>query len=229
MARPSQITEKRQQLLPVLAKAFAELGYRRATTAELARRCGVRENILYRMWPDKRAMFIAAIGHVYDSSQRTWSALLAQGGAGTPAERLLAYESRHHGEFGLYRILFAGLSETDDAEIRASLSLTFSRFQKYLSERIAEHRAASNSDAAPDPAQSAWAVVGLGTLANIGAELGLFSPPARSNLLADVGRLLLEGKASAAGGRRNARRGPKASPGRRAAQSRNLAGGAPIP
>ena len=46
MPRPNQTLEKRRELLPVIARAFAELGYRRATTAELARRCGVRENIL---------------------------------------------------------------------------------------------------------------------------------------------------------------------------------------
>jgi len=213
MARPSQLEAKREQALPVLASAFAQLGYRRATTAELARRCGVRENILYRMWPDKRAMFIAAIGHVYDSSRRTWSDLLSRPGAGTAAERLLAYESRHHGEFGLYRILFAGLSETDDAEIRESLSRTFTRFQHYLSDKIAEHRGASAGS--PDADQSAWAVVGLGTLANIGAELGLFPAPVRAELLAVVGRFLLEGPRAAPGAgpagaapARRKRRGP---------------------
>ncbi len=180
-------------MLPVLARAFAELGYRRATTAELARRCGVRENVLYRLWPDKRAMFIAAIGHVYDASRRIWSELLARRDGGTAAERLLAYESRHHGEFGLYRILFAGLGETEDAEIREALGRTFARFQGYLRDRIADHREAAGDEAGPDADQRAWAVVGLGTLANIGAELGLLTPRARRDLLAGVGRLLLEG------------------------------------
>ena len=48
--------ERRAEFIPILANAFAELGYRRATTAELARRCDVQENILYRLWPDKRSM-----------------------------------------------------------------------------------------------------------------------------------------------------------------------------
>jgi AcrR family transcriptional regulator len=205
-------------MLPVLARAFAELGYRRATTAELARRCGVRENVLYRLWPDKRAMFIAAIGHVYDASRRIWSELLAGPGGGTAAVRLLAYESRHHGEFGLYRILFAGLGETDDAEIREALGRTFARFQGYLRDRIADHRDAGGDEADPDADQRAWAVVGLGTLANIGVELGLLTPRARRDLLAGVGRLLLEGRAASArtprsaapaGGSTRRKRGPR--------------------
>src|SRR5262249_6236625 len=110
MPRPSQIDTKRRELLPILAQAFAELGYRRATTAELAARCGVQENILYRLFADKRRMFIGAIGFVYDNSMRVWQRLLAEGGdrAAGPARALLDYESKHHGELGLYRIVFAG-------------------------------------------------------------------------------------------------------------------------
>lgn len=64
MARPSQASEQRERILPVLAATFAELGYRRTTTATLAERCEVRENILYRLWADKKAMFIAVIDYV---------------------------------------------------------------------------------------------------------------------------------------------------------------------
>ena len=49
MPRPSKADERRRELLPLVAEAFSELGYRRATTAELAARCGVQENILYRL------------------------------------------------------------------------------------------------------------------------------------------------------------------------------------
>src|SRR5437868_4048708 len=115
MARPSLVAEKRKELMPVVARAFAEMGYRRTTTADLARRCGVRENILYRLWPDKKAMFVAAIEHVFDLSVETWGKLLEQPTKKqSAARRLLEHEASHHGELGLYRIVFAGLSETDD-------------------------------------------------------------------------------------------------------------------
>ena len=78
MPRPDRSQERRAELLPVVAAAFAELGYRRASTAELAERCGVRVNVLYRLWPDKRAMFVAAIHHVFDGSLATWEALLEE-------------------------------------------------------------------------------------------------------------------------------------------------------
>ena len=61
MPRSDQTDEKREKLLPIVARTFAECGYRRATTAKLAQRCKVRENILHRLWPDKKTMFLASM------------------------------------------------------------------------------------------------------------------------------------------------------------------------
>jgi AcrR family transcriptional regulator len=192
MPRPSQVTQRRAELLPIVARAFAEHGYRRTTTAELARRCGVRENILYRLWPDKKAMFIAAIQYVYELSEATWERLLREAADGSPAERLLAYESAHHGEFGHYRIVFAGLSEADDPDIRQALAGMYRRFQRFLERQIAAHRGRTAGHA-PAAGLSAWGVIGVGTVANIARELGLISKRQRARLIAEIGRYLLNG------------------------------------
>jgi AcrR family transcriptional regulator len=194
MPRPSRQADHRRKLLPTVARAFAELGYRRTTTAELARRCDVQENILYRLWPDKKSMFIAAIGFVYDESVAIWGRLLVENdGTATAAERLLQYESTHHGEFGHYRIVFAGLSETDDPDVRAALTDMYRRYQRFVREQIAAHRTQTARVTNSDPALTAWAVVGLGTVANIARELGLVTAAQRRKLFAEVGRLLLRG------------------------------------
>ena len=194
MARPSLIRQKRAEMIPVVARAFAELGYRRMTTSELARRCGVRENILYRLWPDKRAMFIASIDYVYELSHTLWTRMAGEGGGRERARRLLEYEARHHGEFGLYRIVFAGLSETDDPDVRKALRRMYGLFQQFIAARIAEHRRGRGKGFVADEELAAWAIVGLGTLANIGRDLGLLSPGQRQRLIARVGRLLLDGR-----------------------------------
>ena len=178
----------------MVAQAFAELGYRRTTTAELARRCGVRENILYRLWPDKKAMFVASIEYVYQRLSKTWAELLRdQNAPGSPAERLLEYESRHRGDLGLYRIVFAGLSETDDPEIREALQQMYGRFHRFIRRQVAAHRDGRTNGSLPGAELSAWAIVGLGTVANIGRELGLLTGSRQRRLIADVGKLLLEG------------------------------------
>ncbi len=194
MSRPSQATERRKELLPIIARAFAELGYRRTTTAELGKRCRVRENVLYRLFFDKKAMFIAAIGYVYDHSVTIWHRLLEDGNGDTsPAERLLAHESRHHGEFGLYRIVFAGLSETDDEEIQKAIADMYERYQRFLVRQIRVHRGDNEEKTSLDATLTAWAVIGLGTVASIGRELALVSDRQRRRLLSDGGRVLLDG------------------------------------
>ena len=178
----------RDRLLPVVAAAFAELGYRRATTAELARRCGVRQNVLYRVWPSKKDMFLAAIDYVSESSLDIWLKLLAKGGKEPPAQRVLEYEAVHHGESGLYRIVFAGLSETDDPQIREALRRMYGRFHRFIVEQLG----GPGAKAGADSNMAAWALVGVGTVSNISRELGLMDDRQRQSLFRGVGQLLLE-------------------------------------
>jgi AcrR family transcriptional regulator len=191
MPRSDRTSERQREFIPILARAFAELGFRRATTAELGRRCAVQENILYRLWPDKRAMFIASIEYVYDLSTQMWEKLLAAGDEhadSSAAERILAYESEHHGEFGLYRIVFAGLSETDDEQIRDALKRMYGRYQAFIARRIRDHRGGGNETSAD---LTAWAIVGLGTVTSISRDLGLLSAADRKRLWDRIGRVLL--------------------------------------
>jgi len=194
MPRPDRSPERRRELAPVLARAFAELGYRRATTAELAERCGVQEKALYRLWPDKRAMFLAALDQVFAESEALWEHLASERGqTGSTAERLLAYEAEHHGEHRLYRILFAGLSETDDPLIREALGALYGRFQRLIQAQVERHRRGRKRASDLEPALAAWAIVGLGTVANIGRELELMKARERARLLGEAGTRLLEG------------------------------------
>lgn len=195
MARPSQANEKRKALLPIVARAFAELGYRRATTAELARRCRVRENILYRLWPDKKAMFVASIDYVYQQAANTWQEILGDSDDNTGAAlRLLKHEASHYGESGLQRIIFAGLSETDEPEIRDALRKMYGRFHRFIRDQVAAHRNGTGKSVTPDETVAAWGIIGLGNLANIGRELGLLTDRGRKKMFGEAGRLLLDGR-----------------------------------
>lgn len=188
MPRKNRSAERRADVLPALARTFAELGYRRATTAELASRCGLTEVALYRVFADKRAMFLAAIEHVYDTSILAWEKLLVATDDRSPAERLLEHESVHHGEFGLYRLVFAGLSESDDAEIRDALARMYRRYFEFVVRRIEEHR---RGGAGPEAAAAAWALIGMGTMSSIGRELGTIAAADRKRLWTEAGPALL--------------------------------------
>lgn len=191
MARQNLAREKRRDLLPIIARAFTELGYRRTTTAELAKRCKVQENILYRLWSDKKSMFLAAIEYVYEFSEQTWLRLLD---GASSAQRLLEFEAKHQGEFGHYRIIFTGLGETDDPEIADALRAMFKRFHRFLLAQILAHRKSGSKRSTPQAELTAWAVIGLGTASNIGRELGLLTDADRRRLIGEIGRVLLEGE-----------------------------------
>ncbi len=194
MPRPSQLAERRRELLPIVAQAFADLGYRRATTASLAERCGVGENILYRIWPDKKAMFIAAIGFVYESAVEIWLRVLAKADSSrSAAARLLDHEAENLGKFGHHRIVFAGLNEADDPEIRAALAEMYDRYQRFVRDHVQVHRGKKGKAAADEAAVLAWAIIGLGTVTSITRELGILSDGDRRRVMSAVGRLLLDG------------------------------------
>ena len=193
MARPNRTKEQRKKLIPVIAGAFAELGYRRATTAELARRCGVQENILYRRWPDKRGMFIAAIEHIYDRSTGLWEKLLIDDGDGrSAAQRLLDFEADYRGPHGISRIIFTGLGEADDPQVRAALCRMYDRYQSFVSRRLVEHRPPGSDPGAAET--DAWAIIGLATIAEIGRELKLIGDADRRRMWKQAGALLMDGR-----------------------------------
>lgn len=193
MADASSLVERREKLMPIVARAFSELGYHRATTAEIARRCKVRENILYRLWDDKKAMFIAALHHVHDLAIATWTRHGRLRGGGFSFARALQYESRHVGEFGNYRILFSALGEPDDPEIREALVQVYDGFHRFITKKLRNERSASGGNAAERAEQAAWTLIGMGTMSTILRELHLATGKGRELLVSGIGRKLMVG------------------------------------
>jgi AcrR family transcriptional regulator len=186
-----------KRLLPILAKAFAEHGYRRATTAMLAKHCGVRENVMYRVWPSKKAMFIAAINYIWDDSLTSWQEIiktLKPDDPLGPAKRILQYEATHFGELQLYRVVHAGLTETDDPEIAAAMRKMYQNFHDFIAQQLADVDPAGRK--AADHDLTAWALVGLATVSSIGRGLGLMTGRQRSQLFNQIGNLLIAPKSS---------------------------------
>ena len=194
MPRPSQLDEQRKKLLPIVCQVFSELGYRRTTTAALARRCGVRENILYRLWPDKKAMFLAAIDDIFESRAEMWGEILAdQPSAAQTLERLVAYEAKHQGEFGFYRVVFTALAEADDAEIRAALIRMYRRFHQLVCRQVEAGREKDGEHGGLPVDAAAWGLLGLATVSNIIRELELLRPRQREDMFANVAKYLVGG------------------------------------
>ena len=176
-------TGRKPDFLPLIADAFVENGYRRTTTAALAAACHVRENELYRIWPNKKAMFLDAIQYVFDTVTADWSKSIDESKRETSAEQLIQWQSQHRGDSRLHRILFSGLSEVDDSDIRKSLRTLYQQFHQVLEDYIRGHRHERGQSPELGDAETAWAMIGLGSIFDIAHELGLGNVSQRREIL----------------------------------------------
>lgn len=137
--------QRRQQLLDTAARLFAERGYARATTSELAKAAGVTEPIIYRHFRSKRDLFIALIERTGQETLRAWSEALAD--AADPAERLqrLIHSNPMVSPRGMfaYRVMLQGITEVHDQAIHAAIDRHMRAVHAFLTEEVRhaqEHR-----------------------------------------------------------------------------------------
>jgi len=191
MGRPNLLKKRKPELLMLLSRVFADYGYAGTTTAEIARACKLPENVLFRLWPNKKAMFIDAVDSVYENSVRIWKDVLAALPDGAdPIEHLLDYESQHIGEFGNFRIVFAGLGNCEDPELKSAVRNLYHKFHKFLVGLFSQYVKPGKNGLSAEAL--AWGFIGLGTVINIANDTGLLGPKKRKTVFAKVGRALLK-------------------------------------
>jgi AcrR family transcriptional regulator len=129
---------RREQLLDEAAKLFAQLGYARATTSQLAKAAGVTEPIIYRHFNSKRDLFIALIERTASQTLEHWSKRLAD--AKDPTERLhrligdnpmVNEDSRDS-----YRVFLQALSEIDDVAIHTAVVAHVQNLHRFLTREL---------------------------------------------------------------------------------------------
>ena len=154
---------------------------------------GVRENVLYRIWPTKKAMFLDAVEHVYRATMQAWDVVIADASRGkTVAERILNNQADYHGRMRLYRILFAGLTE-EDPEVKSALRHVYRRFHEFIARQIEEHRKHHGRKGNLSPALAGWAMIGLGAVIDMQRELEILPVAERKTLMKEVGKAMLNG------------------------------------
>ncbi|NQX46391.1 TetR/AcrR family transcriptional regulator [Paenibacillus tritici] len=75
---------RREQILEAAVVVFAEHGYSRATTAQVAEKVGISQPYIFKLFKNKEELFIAALERAFERIIRTFSGLQA------PEDRLLA-------------------------------------------------------------------------------------------------------------------------------------------
>ena len=169
--------QRRGQLLDVAAALFAERGYARTTTAELARAAGVTEPIIYRHFASKRDLFVALIERTGEQTLELWSRTLAD--AQDPRERLtrlLGANVMVTDETGraAYRVITQSITEVDDPEIRNALDGHFHQLHTFLCAEIVHGQEERRVGRRFDAEVIAWILIdlalGYGLLESLGVS-----------------------------------------------------------
>ncbi len=167
--------DRRDELLRHAIDVFGRLGFRNATTSELARAAGVSEALLYQHFPSKQSLLVACIERIGDEFYTALEALLAAGqddpartfaGIVARLERFVAARPE------IQRLSLVILAELEDDEIRTATRTMIEQNVELLARAIrrGQQRGVLRSDQNADGL--AWLLVGMYQLFGVMQRLG---------------------------------------------------------
>ncbi len=167
--------ERRIQLLEVAVRVFGREGYTGASTADIAREVGISAPALYRHYPSKKALYLAALAHSGDRMFDGWERAAREApNALTAFARLgVLYQTMMRDEPHLLQIRFRALNATDDPEIRELVLRNHARAERLVSELAAR---ADGEGLLPKGLTQAMVVAGFmawGAMTDVTHHLGL--------------------------------------------------------
>jgi len=183
VATPTRLSAhaRRQALVDTALVVFAEGSYRGTTTAEIARKAGVSEPILYRHFASKRDLYLSCIEEAWRRLRTRWEELLAA--EPDPAQWLSvmarSYICLRDAKPGAVSDLWmqAVVEAGDDPEVRKFLKRHMREVHDYMADVIREVQAAGVINSDRDPDAEAWISLAGGLLGTIGRRVGLLKDP----------------------------------------------------
>lgn len=168
--------ERRAAVLECACGIFSKGSYRGTTTAEIARRAGVTEPILYRHFRSKRDLYLACLESSWGETRRMWDEAVAAEAdpalwmTAMGAAYLRAARERH----GLVANLWIqALTEaSDDAEIRKYLKRHLRDVHEFVAGVIRRSQESGGIPRDRDADAEAWIFVSIGLLAAVSKRLG---------------------------------------------------------
>src|SRR5688572_5945912 len=130
--------QRREQLIDVATKLFAEYGYDATTTAAIAEAAGVTEPILYRHFNSKQEMFVAIVREMSEQTLRHWHELTR--GIDDPMEQLrrIAREFPDHIRrlADAYHVLHNALTTTRDKKVLGVLREHYEQIERFFVDMV---------------------------------------------------------------------------------------------
>ncbi len=165
---------RREQILDAAIEVFARSGYRDAGTAVIAAHLGVSEPTLFRHFPTKRALYLAAIDRSGEVLMGRWRELAAA--APTALGALFAVGEWYFGELqrdSRHLLLrFRSYGETADVDVADCVRRHFVTVFEFVLELFTRARD-DGQLATGDPRAHAWLFMAIGGLLDTTQILGL--------------------------------------------------------
>ena len=175
MATRLPAEQRKAAVLECACGIFSTGSYRGTTTAEIARRAGVTEPVLYRHFASKRDLYLA----VLEESWRRLRALWEQAIADEPDPRFQvgaigrAYFAETDPKVLCAELWIQALTEaSDDAEIRRFLRKQMREVHDFVTDVIRQSQADGGIFDDRDASAEAWIFISIGLLGTVSRRVG---------------------------------------------------------
>jgi AcrR family transcriptional regulator len=156
--------QRREQLMSVATKIFAQWGYNGATTAAIADAAGVTEPILYRHFSGKQELFAAITRTMSRQTMDHWRDLIDGIDSSTEKIRAIArgFPSHIRRLDDAYHVIHGALATSRDRKIIAVLHEHYTQIEKFFCEIVEEGQSAGEFRKELDPQVPAWQLINTG-------------------------------------------------------------------
>ena len=167
--------ERKAAVLDCACGIFSSGSYRGTTTAEIARKAGVSEPILYRHFDSKRELYLAVLDESWRRLRELWDGVVAE----EADPKLWIYAiGRAYFEAADPRLHSANLwiqsltEASDDPEIRQYLRKHMREVHGYVADLMRRSQDAGGVLPDRDPSAEAWVFIAIGLLGTVGRRVG---------------------------------------------------------
>jgi AcrR family transcriptional regulator len=156
--------QRREQLISVATRLFAERGYEATTTAAIADAAGVTEPILYRHFDSKQDLFVAIVREMSGLTLRHWHQLTE--GVDDPAEairRIARQFPEHVAQLSdAYHVIHGALSTSRDKKVLKVMHEHYVQIEEFFVDVISRGQKAGLVRKDMEPRVPAWQLIYLG-------------------------------------------------------------------
>ncbi len=165
-ARRLPAPARRRQILETARATFAEQGYEKTSTADLARAAGLSEAALYRHFAGKKELFLEVIRSTGPKLLDIWEDIAYQ--VEDPVETLWAIGVHYYDHLRSHsanmKLQFRALSDADDPDVREALRANFAAFVDFVSDTLEEGKIRGIVRPDVNTRLVAWQFLGIGLM-----------------------------------------------------------------